>query len=66
MGQNGYSGKFILVLFTIVRNGNQPQRPTPGDGLDLTARAALPVRSKVGLQKATALNNPRLPSDTRI
>ena len=66
MGKNGYSGKFVLVLFTIVRNGNQPQCPTPGDGLDLTAWEALPVGSKVGLQKATALNNPRLPNDTRI
>lgn len=66
MGRNVYTGKFVLVLLTGVRNGNQPASPAPGDGLILTPWAAVPVGSEVGLPELKVLNKPRLLNNTHV
>ena len=48
MGRNVYMGRFVLVLLTGVRDGNQPQCPAPGPGLILTPWAAVPVWERAG------------------
>ena len=66
MGRNVYTGKFVLVLLTGVRNGNQPASPAPGYGLIFTPWAALPVGSEVDLPELKVLNKPRLLNNTHV